>query len=94
MAASEGKLSRIHELLADNMIDLLSKSEGPISASSMQAISKFLKDNLITKTPDADGKLARIDALLAERQANRRARALTESEIDAAIARDEPHEVH
>lgn len=54
MPASTSKLSRLHEMLAEMMIEELEtyKAEGlPVPAADKAAIAKFLKDNNVTCDP-------------------------------------------
>lgn len=57
MAASQGALGELHQMLAEVLLDDLkqSKAEGiPLPAANLGVIRQFLKDNEITATVDAD----------------------------------------
>lgn len=91
-AASEDRMSIIHGLLADDMIELLeNRKDKPLSASDRQAISKFLKDNDVTMQPNEDNKLGKIQQQLLAREEAKRTRALTDSEIEAALPESHMH---
>ncbi|APL99504.1 terminase small subunit [Aquamicrobium phage P14] len=89
MAASEQSLGVLHQMLADDMLDLLKKAkngEVELTAANRQVIAKFLKDNMITKAPDENNALGAIERQLAEREARRRA--LSEKEIEDAVSQE------
>lgn len=57
MAASQGALGELHQMLAEVLLEDLkqSKEEGiPLPAANLGVIRQFLKDNEITATVDAD----------------------------------------
>lgn len=57
MAASQGALGELHQMLAEVLLEDLkqSKAEGiPLPAANLGVIRQFLKDNEITATVDAD----------------------------------------
>lgn len=63
MAAKESRLSALHELLAEQMIDEINwyrDNEIPVPAADKAAIAKFLKDNSITCDPADKGDLERL----------------------------------
>lgn len=57
MAASQGALGELHQMLAEVLLDDLKQSKEekiPLPAANLGVIRQFLKDNEITATVDAD----------------------------------------
>lgn len=86
MAASENKLGKLHEKVAEVLLDALDGEllpgygEGdeavpekriPPSAAIIAAATKFLKDNEITCTPAENNALGELEARMAARRAKR-----------------------
>lgn len=75
MAASLDLMGRLHEMLAEAMLEELkfAKEEGmPIPASDKAAIAKFLKDNNVTADPAAAADLEALQAALLEKREDTR----------------------
>lgn len=98
MAASETKLGRLHEKVAEVLLEVLDGEvlpgygEGdeavpdrriPPSAAIIAAASKFLKDNDITCVPSESNALGELEQKMAER---RKKRALSADDLAAARA--------
>ncbi|QHJ82362.1 MAG: hypothetical protein [Caudoviricetes sp.] len=63
MAAKQSMLAKLHELLAEQMIDEINwyrENDIPVPAADKAAIAKFLKDNSITCDPADAGDLERL----------------------------------
>lgn len=75
MAAKQSMLAKLHELLAEQMIDEINwyrDNDIPVPAADKAAIAKFLKDNSITCDPADAGDLERLrDEFKASSQARR-----------------------
>lgn len=87
MAAPISKLSKLHELLTDIMLEELDmyRSEAmPVPSSDKAAIAKFLKDNNVTADPADRADLDALkDALLGKQEAKRTKLAAKLQEQDA-----------
>lgn len=69
MAATEGKLHALHELIAEALSDRIQqdmKDDLPTDAATLGAAIKFLKDNNITSTPADSGALKGLQDQMAE----------------------------
>lgn len=87
MAAQESFLSRLHEMQAKTLLEILEQgymvvgedAEGaeitqPLTPAFFQAVSKFLKDNDITCAPDADSDVGKLDEARRKRLDERNSR--------------------
>lgn len=80
MAASQGALGELHQMLAEVLLEDLkqSKAEGiPLPAANLGVIRQFLKDNEITATVDADDMRRLRDEFQADLTDKRNARKAT-----------------
>jgi hypothetical protein len=85
MAASEGALGELHEVIARTLKDRIQSGEA--SASDLAVAVKFLKDNNISCMPTEDNAIGELEQKLKDRKAKRVA--LTQADLDAALAQTE-----
>jgi len=94
MAANEDLLGSLHQMTAAAFIEQIKGQpilgeDGevigyiPPSAATMQAITKFLKDNAITCAPSESNEIGELERSLAEKQ-KRRASRLTPQDLQDA----------
>lgn len=81
MAANEGVLGELHELIARNLAARIESGEA--TASDLAVAVKFLKDNNITCIPAGDNALGELEEKLKTRKSKRTA--LTQADVDAAM---------
>lgn len=82
--ASEGALGALHELVATVLKERLGNSE-LVSAADINAAIKFLKDNNITATREANKALGELEEELG-RVSSADISAAEQAELDAALA--------
>lgn len=91
MAATEKRLSFLHQLQAEAFIRMLEADarEGedriPLTAADRQAITAFLKNNDITCTRDVGSATAEVEAALERARLRRQGVVLSDRELDDAI---------
>lgn len=62
----EKKLKSLHEMLCDELVKRL-KGDEPLSASELNVIRQFLKDNNIDSIPNGDNPLSHVLESLPEK---------------------------
>lgn len=85
MAANEGSMGMLHDLLARQLIAKIESGEA--TASELAVAAKFLKDNNITCMPTEDNAIGELEEKLKLRRSKRTA--LTQADLDAALAQTE-----
>lgn len=72
MAATEDKLRKLHELVADSFINRIEDDINdnlPTDAATLAAAAKFLKDNNVSADPVDNGQLDELRKKMTERSA-------------------------
>ena len=85
MAANEGSMGKLHDLLALQLIAKIESAEA--SASELAVAAKFLKDNNITCMPTEDNAIGELEEKLKQRRNKRTS--LTQADLEAAMAQTE-----
>lgn len=91
MAATEKRLSFLHQLQAEGFIRMLEadaqtgEDRIPLTAADRQAITAFLKNNDITCTRDIGSATAEVEAALERSRQRRNGLLLSDRELDDAI---------
>ena len=85
MAANEGSMGMLHDLLARQLIAKIESGEA--TASELAVAATFLKDNNITCMPTEDNAIGELEEKLKQRRSKRTA--LTQADLDAALAQTE-----
>ena len=85
MAANEGSMGMLHDLLARQLIAKIESGEA--SASELAVAAKFLKDNNITCLPTEDNAIGELEEKLKQRRNKRTS--LTQADLEAAMAQTE-----
>ena len=85
MAANEGSMGVLHDLLARQLIAKI--ESGGASAAVLAVAAKFLKDNNITCMPTEDNAIGELEEKLKQRRSKRTS--LTQADLEAAMAQTE-----
>lgn len=91
MAASEETLGKLHNALAKALTDRVNSADS--AAADLAVAARFLKDNGITCSPEADNALGELEKALAAKRS--RSKVITEQDrADIAKVADVTHLMH